>query len=206
MALLKDIPTLPPKRVMLIGIPVMLLAVAVSILSHREAHRFGDKAFCGGSRAAATGPVLWLIEGETPPGSCGMSALAGQLWTLGLAVVSFGFLVRLPGNFFLMSMAFVNASARIPEALTVFLQYLINNKTSLHVDESVALTLIGPVDPAIPTVIMCFYSLLLIFFTIIVVHNVKVIRHKWPIALCLFAAMTFIEQGILWLLGPMLGT
>jgi hypothetical protein len=206
MTLLKDIPTLPAKRVMLVGIPALLLAVAFSLVSHREAHLLGDRTFCGGSPAAAAGPVLRLMEGETPPGSCGASALAGALWTLGLAVGSFALLVRFPGSLFLMSLAFVNASARIPESVTVFLQYLINNKTTLRVDESLSLALIGSVDPAIPTVIMCFYSLLLICFTIIVVHNVKVVRYKWGIALSVFAAMTFIERGIFWVLAPFTGS
>jgi hypothetical protein len=205
MALLQDAPTLSAKRLMIIGIPAVLFAVAISLFTHREAHRIGDQAFCGGGQAPAAGPVFWLIDGESPPGTCGMSALAGQAWTFGLAVASFALFVRLPGSLFLMSMAFVNASARIPESATVFLQYLINNRTTLHVDETVALSLIGPADPAIPTVIMCFYSLLLLFFSIIVVHNVKAVRYKWAIALALFASMTFIERGILWAFGPLLG-
>lgn len=205
MALLKDVPTLPLKRLLLVGVPALILAVALSLLSHREAHRFGDAAFCGDAKAATTTPAFWLIDGESATGTCGMSALAGEAWTFGLALASFALLVRFPGNLFLMSMAFVNASARIPESVTIFLQYLINNKTSLHVDETVALSLMGPVDPAIPTVIMCFYSLLLLFFSIIVVHNVKTVRYKWPIAAVLFLAMSFIERGILRALGPLLG-
>jgi hypothetical protein len=205
MALLQDVPTLPLKRLLLVGVPALLLAVAISLFTHREAHRFADAAFCGGGQAAAAMPALWLIDDGASTGACGASALAGEAWTFGLALASFALLVRLPGSLFLMSMAFVNASARIPESVTVFLQYLINNRTSLHVDETVALSLMGPVDPAIPTVVMCFYSLLLVFFSIIVVHNVKAVRYKWAIAAALFAAIAYIERGVLWAFGPLFG-
>lgn len=205
MALLQDEPTYTAKRMLTAGVPAFLVAVAITLVSHSWAHRYGDAAFCGGAKDHPVSTVLWLIDGEAPPGMCGMSALTAAAWTFGLAVVSFAALVRFPRSLFLLSLAFVNASARIPESLTVFLQYLINNRTSLRVDESVALSLMGPIDPAVPTVIMCFYSLLLLFFTIIVVHNVKVVRYKWPIALALFAGMVFIERAILFLLSPLLG-
>lgn len=202
MALLQNEPAIPRGRITLIGIPSLLIAVAISLATHWWAHRYGQAAFCGGTGASPVTPAFWLIDGESPPGTCGLSALSGQVWTFGLALASFALLVRFPRNLFLMSMAFVNASARIPESVTVFLQYLINNRTSLNVDESVSLSLLGAADPAIPTVIMCFYSLLLIFFTIIVIHNMKGVRFKWPIALTAFAAMAFIERGVLLVLGP----
>ncbi len=101
-------------------------------------------------------------------------------------------------------MAFVNATARLPEAVTVFFQYLLHGRTALQVDESISLSLMGLTDPTIPTVIMCFYSLLLLFFSIIVVHDIKAVRYKWAIALVLFATAGFIEAGVNWVLGPAL--
>jgi hypothetical protein len=205
MALLHDEPTLPAKRLLLLGAPALLFAVAISLVTHIEAHRFGDAAFCGGRTAPVVSPAFWLIDPETPPATCAMSALAGQAWSFGLALASFALLVRFPRSLFLMSLAFVNATARIPESITIFLQYLIHNRTSMNVDESAALSLIDAADPAIPMVIMCFYTLFLLFFSIIVVHNVKSVRHKWPIAFGLFLVMVYIERGVLWAIGPVLG-
>lgn len=204
MALLPDQPTLPAKRLLMIGLPLLLLAIGISLFTHRQAHRFGERTFCGNADAAVV-PAALLPRGEAGDGICGMSALSGAAWTFGLALASFALLVRFPGNLFLMSLAFVNASARIPDSVTVFLQYLINNRSSLVVDETVSLSLLGPVDPAIPTMLMCFYSLLLIFFSIIVVHNVKTVRFKWPIAIVLFAGIGFVEEGLLLLAGAVGG-
>ncbi len=201
MALLQDEPTISRGTLLLAGIPSFILAVAISLLSHQQAHRLGEKSFCG-DRGAAVIPAASMLNLETPPGDCGLSALTGQIWTFGLAIVSFALLLRFPRNLFLMSMAFVNATARLPEAITLFLQYLINSQASLRVDESVSLSLMGLTDPTIPTVIMCFYSILLLFFSIIVVHDVRAVRYKWPIALGLFLATGFIESGIVRLLGP----
>ncbi len=200
MALLQDEPTISYRTLLLVGIPSFIVAVAISLLSHQHAHRLGDQTFCGDRPAAVTTAVS-LLNLETPPGECGLSALAGQAWTFGLALVSFALLLRFPRNLFVMSMAFVNATARLPEAITLFLQYLINSRTALIVDESVSLSLMGLTDPTIPTVIMCFYSLLLLFFSIIVVHDIKALRYKWPIALGLFLVIGFIESGVSWVLG-----
>jgi hypothetical protein len=203
MALLRDEQTLSAGRLLLVGIPSLVIAVAISLVSHHQVHRICDAAYCNEAPAVVS-PALSLADLETSHGTCGMSALAGQLWTFALAVASFALLMRFPRNLFLMSMAFVNATARLPETVTVFLQYLINSRTALHVDESVSLSLIGLSDPTIPTVIMCFYSLLLLFFSIIVVHDVRAVRFKWPIALGLFLAMGYIETGVIWALTPLL--
>ncbi len=201
MALLQDEPTISSRRLLLVGIPCFIIAVAISLLSHQHAHRLGERTFCG-DRGAIVMPASSLLNLETPPGDCGFSALSGQIWTIGLAIASFALLLRFPRNLFVMSMAFVNATARLPEAITLFLQYLINSRAALHVDESVSLSLMGLTDPTIPTVIMCFYSILLLFFSIIVVHDVRTVRYKWPIALGLFLATGFVESGVLWVLGP----
>lgn len=195
MALLQDEPPISARVLLLRGIPFFLLAVALSLIVHDQAHVFGGTAFCGGDdelfRTAG-----FLPNAEDSAADCGMSALAGQLTTLGLAIISFALFLRYPRNLFLLSMAFVNATTRLPETLTVFLQYLIHNETSLRVDESASLTLIGLSDPTIPTVIMCFYSLLLLFFSIIVVHDIRGVRYKWPIALSLFAGLGYLETAM----------
>ncbi|HLB01192.1 MAG TPA: hypothetical protein VJO14_07375 [Bacteroidota bacterium] len=201
MALLEDEPTYTGRKLLLIGFPALLIAVAISLVAHQEAHRVGLSTFCSGTTGFAT-PVRSLGGIENRSDGCGMSALAGQLTTLGLGVLSFALLLRYPRNLFFISMAFVNATARLPETITVFLQYLIHNGTSLRVDESVSLTLFGLTDPTIPTVIMCFYSLVLLFFAIIVVHDVRSVRYKWPIAFALFAFMGYIEYGVMWAIAP----
>jgi len=190
MALLEDEPTYTGRKLLLIGFPALLIAVAISLVAHQEAHRVGLSTFCSGTTGFAT-PVRSLGGIEN-----------GQLTTLGLGVLSFALLLRYPRNLFFISMAFVNATARLPETITVFLQYLIHNGTSLRVDESVSLTLFGLTDPTIPTVIMCFYSLVLLFFAIIVVHDVRSVRYKWPIAFALFAFMGYIEYGVMWAIAP----
>jgi hypothetical protein len=204
MPLIEPEPTYPLRKLLLFGIPALLAAVAFSLLAHEQAHRFGESAFChrpGGMTVSTVS--LGGIEQNSD--GCGMSALAGEAVTLGLGVLFFALFVRYPRNLFFASMAFVNATARLPESLTVFLQYLIHNGTKLQVDESVSLSLIGLNDPTIPTVIMCFYSLLLLFFAIIVVHDLKSVRYKWPIAFALFGLMGYIEVGVMWVVRPVIG-
>lgn len=200
MALLPDEPVLSARRLLLVGVPSFLAAVAISLVTHQHAHEIGSQVFCGDA-APLTAQASFIGEPGPGAGDCGYSALAGQAWTVGLALLSFALFLRFPNNLFLLSMAFVNVTARLPETVTVFLQYLINSQTSLRVDESLSLGLIGLSDPTIPTVVMCFYTLLLLFFAIIVVHDVRSIRYKWPIAFGLFAVMGFIEQGVVWALG-----
>jgi len=201
MALIEDEPTYPARKLLLVGLPALLLAVGLSLVVHEEAHLFGLSAFCQGPGGLTVSAVsLGGIEDGSD--GCGMSALAGQAATLSLAFLSFALFLRYPRNLFLASMAFVNVTARLPETVTVFLQYLIHNGTTLHVDESVSLSLIGLADPTIPTVIMCFYSLLLLFFAIIVVHDLKSVRFKWPIAFAVFGLMGYIEYGVMWVLRP----
>jgi hypothetical protein len=188
---------------MLYGIPALLVAVALSMMAHEQAHRIGLSTFCGENTGSLASTVS-LGGVENGSDGCGMSALAGQLTTLGLGILSFALVLKYPRNLFFAAMAFVNATSRLPESITVFLQYLIHNGTTLHVDESVSLSLMGLSDPTIPTVIMCFYSLLLLFFAIIVVHDLKTVRFKWPIAFALFGFMGYIEFGVMWAIRPII--
>ena len=80
MALLQDEPTISHRTLLLVGIPSFIVAVAISLLSHQHAHRLGDQTFCG-DRPAAVITAVSLLNIETPPGECGLSALAGQAWT-----------------------------------------------------------------------------------------------------------------------------
>jgi len=203
MPLLEDEPTYPARKLLLVGVPALLVAVGLSLVVHEEAHLFGLTTFCSESGGVSASAVS-LGGLDNGSNGCGMSALAGQAATLFLALLSFALFLRYPRNLFFASMAFVNATARLPETITVFLQYLIHNGTTLRVDESVSLSLIGLADPTIPTVIMCFYSLLLLFFAIIVVHDLKSVRFKWPIAFALFGFMGYIEYGVMWVLRPII--
>jgi len=204
MALLQDEPKISTRTLLFIGIPSFLLAVVLSLLLHRQAHHIGGSAFCREPDTMIR-PASLIIDTENPAEECGMSALTGQLTTLGLGILSFALFLRYPRNLFLMSMAFVNATTRLPETVTVFLQYLIHNESSLRVDEAASLGIFGLTDPTIPTVIMCFYSLLILFFAIIVVHDIRAVRYKWPIAFVLFAGLGYLESSILGFLGPVAG-
>jgi hypothetical protein len=201
MALLKEEAPVSARKLLVAGIPAFVAAMAFSLLTHQLAHRFGEEAFCGGGPAAAADPVS-IIRPDAPGETCGAAALAALAWTLGLAVVSFILMLRRPSNLLLISLGFINATDRVPETATMFLQYLIHSRSWLRSDESAALSLIGFADPTIPMVILCAMTLLLVFFSVIIVHDVKTVRYKWVIAAALFAAAGLIETGVAWLLRP----
>lgn len=193
MALREDEPTHPLRTLFLFGIPSFLLAVAISLVTHQYAHVLVGSSVCGTAAAQPAMVLVSLHGGSTP---CALGALAGPVWTFGLALGSFTLLLRNPGNLFFASMAFVNATTRIPETITVFTQLLMHNTTHLVADESSSLTLLGLHDATIPTVIMCFYSILLVFFAVIVVHDIRRLPYKWIVALACLLLLGTVEQAV----------
>ncbi len=196
MALLEEEPRHSIKTLLLIGIPSFILAVALSLFSHQYAHKIAADTFCHSQTDQQQAALLDIIDFHGTQDGCAGAALAGPVWTFGLALFSFALLLRQPQNLFFASMAFVNATIRLPETITVFLQLLINNNIKLVVDESSSLSLIRLHDMTIPTVIMCFYTITAIFFAIIVVHDIKKVPYKWVVAFVCFLLLGSIENVV----------
>lgn len=195
-ALIEEEPKISVRKLISVGIPSFIVAVMISMITHQYAHTLVASTICG-TEQMKIGHAMNVIDLHTVQTPCAVSSLAGPVWTFVLALVSFGLLLKYPRNLFVASMAFVNVTLRLPETIAVFLQLLIDRKVSLVVDESSLPTLLHFKEPTIATVIMCFYSIILIFFTMIVVHDMKAIPKKWYIALGLFLLLGSVES-ILW--------
>jgi hypothetical protein len=183
------------RTLLAIGIPSFFAAVAISVVSHQAAHHLIGNAVCGPVVLAPAG----VHSAESP---CALGSLAGPVWTFGLALASFAVMLRRPHNLFFAMMAFVNASIRLPETLSVFFRLLVHDVAEKGIDEGSSLGLLRLHDQTIPTVIMCFYSIMAVFFALIVVHDMRRVPYKWVVALGLFLALGFVEQGVWALVGP----
>ena len=190
MPLLEDEKPLPRKTLLTIGLPSFLIALLLSLVLHEMAHVAVSRSACAGT-AAESFPSM-ILEGSHAP--CPLASLAGMATTFGLALLSFALYMRFPGSLFLGSMAFINATIRLPETIWVFIQLLIHQKTDLNVDESVALRLLNMHDPAVGIVLLCFFSLTIFFLSVITVHDTRMVPSKWLIAVAMFALMFPIES------------
>ena len=195
MPLIEDKPKYSAKTLIIIGIPAFLAAVVISAISHQYIHHLADNIFIGSEEFADTYSPDITLHGLAV--SSPVAAAAGPIWTFFLAIMSFGLYLHNPRNLFLGSMAFVNASTRMPETITLFLQLLLHNKTTLLTDESYSLALLKLDDPTISIVLLCFFSLTILFLTIIIIHDTKTVPLKWLIAAILFICMIPI-QDFLW--------
>ena len=190
------------RRLLLVGLPAFMLAVAISFTTHQYAHIIVGKAVCG---SAPENIIHEVFDGfHEPQNLCALASFAGISWTFVLALASFAMLMRFPKNLFIASMAFINASSRIPETVTVFLQMLFHSKAKLVVDESSSIALLQLHDPTIAIVLLFFFSLAIVSLTIIVLHDIKMVKWKWPIALVLFLLTGPFEQLIWNVVGPYL--
>jgi|ERR1041385_7719059 hypothetical protein len=196
MPLFEDEPKYTTRKLLIVGLPLFILAVAISFCTHQYAHIIVNKIACGSGQENSNHTEV-SNDLHDAPDPCALAAFAGPSWTFFLALVSFAFLVRHPQNLFIASMAFINASSRIPETVTVFLQILFHNKAKLVVDESSSIALLHLHDPTIAIVILFFFSLAIACLTITVLHDIKMVRWKWPIALVLFLLMGPLEN-LLW--------
>jgi len=201
MPLLEEEQLHPRRKLLLIGIPSFIIALTLSLLVHQWAHVLVFRHACGDDG-------VHLIKAMDLNGThtgCPISSLAGTAATFILALASFALYMRFPHSLFLGSMAFINAILRLPEAATVFFQLLLNRKADVHVDESAAIALLRLQDPAAATVILFFFSLTIFFLAVTVIHDTRMVRSKWLIAVGLFVAMIPLES-ILWrLIVPMIG-
>ncbi len=203
MALLEDEPKQSWPKLVFIGIPSFVLAVLISILSHQYAHILANRYACGIDEGQTA--LMAIVDLHATRVTCPLSSAAGPSWTFFLALVSFAFYLRHPRNLFAAAMAFVNASIRLPETLTVFLQLLLHNRARIVVDESTSLALIHLKDPTLSVVFMCFCSITVFYLTITIVHDTKMVPWKWLVAVVLFVALTPL-QLLLWnLVGPLVG-
>ncbi len=201
--MIEDEKTPPVRKLIITGIPMFLIAVTISMLTHQIAHRIVEHAVCGEHRGNAPS-IVAVIDMHRDDSTCAAGSMAGMCWTLFLAIASFALFVRKPANLFLASMAFVNASARLPETLTVFLQLLFNGKTKLVVDESVALTLLHFQDPSISILLLFFLTLVTLSLTVTIVYDTRVIPWKWPVALILFLLIVPVENLAWGIFSPIL--
>ncbi len=202
MALREDEPKYRPKTLITIGIPAFLLAVLISVVTHQYAHFIVDKI--ASKKDTIRGSNIVFIDFHGMSFSSPVAAAAGPAWTFVLALISFGFFLHNPKNLFAAAMAFVNASARLPETITVFLQLLIHKKTTLLVDESFSLSLFKLTDPTISIICLCFFSLTILFLTIIIVHDTKMIPRKWLVAIILFITSIPLEYLISKAITPLI--
>ena len=201
MPLLEEEQQLPRRKLLLIGIPSFILALVLSLLFHQWAHVVVFKHACGNDGIQLI-KVMNLNGTHT---GCPISSLAGTAATFMLALVSFALYMRFPHSLFLGSMAFINAILRLPEAATVFFQLLVNRKANLNVDESMALALLRLQDPAAATVILCFFCLTIFFLAVTVIHDTRMVRWKWVVALGLFVLMIPLESLLWGVLAPLIG-
>lgn len=185
----------PFKTLLIVGAPSFFFALLISLITHQYAHTIVSKLICNGVDGIVG--TVSISDNYDTQSTCPHSAVAGPVWTFILALASFGFYLHDPRNLFAAAMAFINASSRIPETITVFLQLLIHNKTTLIVDESIALSLIKLKDPTISIVFMCFFSITILYLTITIIHDTKMIRWKWLVALTLFVLLIPLE-GWMW--------
>ncbi|HMD13824.1 MAG TPA: hypothetical protein VKI62_04300, partial [Bacteroidota bacterium] len=195
MAFIQEEPKHPIRVLILVGIPAFILAVCISIISHQFIHKLVDKSACSAQTTQAH--LVSAIDSIIPHTTCPLSSAAAALWTFCLALVSFTLYLRFPRNLFFGAMAFVNASIRLPETITVFLQLLFNTKNRLMVDESRSLALLRLHDPTISVVLMSFFSLTVLFLTITIVHDTKTIRWKWAVAFGSFLILSPL-QNVVW--------
>ena len=199
MPLREDEPTSSVRQLLAVGLPLFLFAVVLSLLIHRFANVIVLNTTCGGTS------VTWndILISDMPMMNCPVASLAGPVVTFILGLVSFAVYMRFPRNLFWASMAFVNASIRIPETISVFFQLLFQQRSDLSVDENVALRLLHVHDPVVGIVILCFLTITLLSLTIIIVHDTRMVPSKWLVAGGLFI-FTIPLETILWrLIVPM---
>lgn len=190
MALREEEQKLPARYLFRKGVPAFLFAVFVSVIIHFLAHLL--VGILSSRSAINIENHIDFITNAHPA-----ATVAGPISTFVIALVSFWYFLHNPGNLFAASLAFVNASTRLIETISVFFQMLIHKKTTLVVDESLSLSIIPLSNPTLAVVFLCFLSLSLIILTLIIVHDSKGIPYKWLVASVLFILTISLEK-IIW--------
>jgi hypothetical protein len=135
---------------------------------------------------------------------CPVAALAGTAATFLTAIAGFALYIRNTNNLFFGSLAFINATMRLPGAVAVFFQLFLRQKTDLMVDEGLALRMLHMHDPAVGILILCFFSLTIFFLAITIIHDTRILPRKWAIASCLFVLIIPLEMVLRRVIEPML--
>ena len=190
-------------RVMLfVGIPSFVAAVIISLAVHSATHIATEKYSCTpGTTAAHT--VVDIFDYTENESGCPSAALAGIVSTCLLAFGSFALFLHHPRNIFLASMAFVNASRRVPESFIVFFQLLFKREATHISDESLSMQLLHFKDPTAFVVILCFYTLTMLFLSMTIVHDVRIVKHKWIVAAALLIILVPLENFFWKVLSPL---
>lgn len=188
----QDEQRLSPRTLLLFGVPIFVISVALSVFVHQYAHAVVGRLACE-AQSLSPRNVLNLQQNRF---GCPTGVLAGPVATFALAVISFALFMRSPRNLFFASMAFINASARIPDAVSAFFSLLVHQKPQAGIDESALVDLLRYQDPTIATVILCFSLLTVICLTLIVVHDTHIIPRKWIVAPVLFAGMLLVQNAV----------
>jgi hypothetical protein len=185
MPLIENEPKYSARILLAIGVPLFFLALAASLVLHQYAHAAAENYFCsaGHTRDVQVASLFYLSAEHA---NCPVGSLAGTLSTFAMALAGFAYFLHHPRNIFAASLAFVNATWRLPEASTVLLQLVLHQKAKLLADENTALQLLHLKDPAAAIVLLCFYSLATLFLAVIIVHDTRFLSGKWFVALALF--------------------
>lgn len=185
MPLIENEPHHSRRMLIFLGVPSLLLAIVFSSITHQYGHAIAERFLCnaGHEHTISFSHLAHPAEGT----GCAIASLVGAASTFLLALISFAFLVHNPRNILAAAMAFVSATWRLPETLAVFGQMAMYQKTSLIIDESIALQLIRLKDTTGSIVLLCFYSIVLLFFSVIIIHDTKFLRWKWSVAAILLS-------------------
>jgi hypothetical protein len=197
MALIEEPKKYPLPTLLWIGIPSFLIAVIISIGSHLGAHYIAGLILPRFENLQSTLAGIPQEDYTTNP----FSALFGLIWTFLFSLGSFAFFLHHPRSLFATSMAFVNTTLRLPEMVSVFIQFLFYNRTTLPVDESYSLYLLRLTNPTLPVLFLCFFSLSMIFLTVTIIHDTKTIPWKWLVAVFSFIAIILIKNLLVGLFG-----
>jgi hypothetical protein len=176
-------------RVLLSGVSAIILAVMASMLIHGYAHVAVHALISGDSHAAAS-----------PPASP-IEALAGPAASFLLALVSFAVFVRFPNNLFFSALAFVSAAGRLPDAIMICIRLFFERQAPPGADEGGILALLHLHNPTAGLVILFFYSMVLLFLCIAVIHESKSVPWKWLTAAAVLALLIPAQPALAKLLG-----
>jgi hypothetical protein len=172
-------------KLILVGVPAFLSALLVSLIlyqfSQLIAHRIQHGILPAGDSqvtAPRQGPFMTPFE-----------ALAGPVMNIVVAIGSFALFVRFPKNLFLSALAFISSSGRLREMLELWIQLFFRRAGPIEADEGSLVTALHLHNPTAAIVILTFVALALLFMSITVVHETRVVPRKWLVAACTVALL-----------------
>ena len=188
-----DEPTLPTRRLILLGIPSVIGAIVVSMLVQQFSDILAHRLAAASTSAGMPGNSFRSAMFET---------VASPSATLLAALVSFAAFLRFPKNLFLGALAFVNAVVRLPETLTLFVQLFFRPRTVIPPVQDGAVLSVAH-NPTAEIVVLCFLSLTLLFVAVAIVHEMTTIKWKWLFALAVYAALIPLQPLLMKIIAPL---